>query len=160
MNFHSGPFRGFSVARIPSSLVRVVLSCSASFGSSWFVSAAVAGLVACRPAVPLVGFENQDFQARSIQESSDRIWLNGQVLIQCEASLRSLSRLEVRLLESGIEEPRQVVSLDFDGRFALRTTRSAIDGGRMMIEVAGRVRVVTPRDISQGLVVVLPCLRE
>lgn len=156
-------FRGHCIVRVPSCLGKLANLVRAFVLKSWFVGfvgASTGALVACRPAVPLVGFSNQDFQSRSIQESADRLLLKGRVLSRCDSIVTSLTGVEVRLVESGIEQPREVAELDSDGRFALRTTRSAVDAGHMMIEVGGTVRVVTVRDIAEGLFVLLPCPTE
>lgn len=121
--------------------------------------AATLTLAACQPAVPVMGFSNQDFQPEAIQESADQVMLKGRILTSCEDQAAALPGVEVRLLESGVEAPRATTTTGPDGSFELRTTRSAVDAGRTLLEVLGRARVVTRQDLAQGLEVLVPCAR-
>lgn len=116
-------------------------------------------LAACQPALPVMGFSNQDFQAEAVQQSADQVSLKGWVLTSCEDQTASRFGVEMRLIESGVEAPRATTTTSLDGSFELRTTRSAVDAGRIQLEVFGRARVVTRQDLAQGVKVLLPCAR-
>lgn len=121
--------------------------------------AAALTLAACQPAVPVMGFANQDFQPEAIEQSADRVILRGRVLSACDAQAAKQAGVEVRLIEPGVETPRAVTMSDPEGGFELATTRSAVEAGRTLLEVFGRARVVTREELAQGVEILVPCAR-